>query len=261
MCIVSSVVKRDEVMETDKTIPEPSVYRSDDDIISAERIALIDAILSDIGVSESFVYASAPAGVREAPPEPHQASPVCHIVAGANGSGKSTFSLCFLPRYAACLDFVNPDLIAAGLSPLAPTHAALRAGKLVLERIAALSAGHRDFGFETTLSGRGYLSLLKALRASEYRLHLYYLWVPDCDLLVSRIRQRVASGGHAVPDQDVRRRRERSLQNLKDYADVMDKIRVFDTSEASPALVYEKNGAALVYDAARFARIQKDLCL
>ena len=85
--------------------------------------------------------------------------------------------------------------------------------------------------------------------------------IPECDLLVSRIRQRVASGGHAVPDQDVRRRRERSLQNLKGYADVMDKIRVFDTSEASPVLVYEKNGAALVYDAARFARIQKDLCL
>ena len=248
-------------METDKTLPYPSAHQAEEAYISAERIALIDAILSDIGVSKSFVFSSVTEGVREASSEPHQTSPVCHIVAGANGSGKSTFSLCFLPRYAACLEFVNPDLIAAGLSPLAPTHAALRAGKLVLERIGVLSAGRRDFGFETTLSGRGYLSLLKALRATGYRLHLYYLWAPDCDLLVSRIRQRVASGGHAVPDQDVRRRRERSLQNLKGYADVMDKVRVFDTSEAFPVLVFEKNGAALVYDEARFARIQKELDL
>jgi predicted ABC-type ATPase len=250
------------IMKTEKTTPYPFAHQAEETFISAERIALIDAILSDIGVPESFVSASAPEGiVRETPIEPGGVSPVCHIVAGANGSGKSTFSLCFLPRYAACLEFVNPDLIAAGLSPLAPTHAALRAGKLVLERIAALSAGHRDFGFETTLSGRGYLSVVKALRASGYRLHLYYLWTPGCDLLLSRIRQRVAAGGHTVPDQDVRRRRERSVENLKGYAEVMDKVRVFDNSEASPVLVYEKNGAALVYDEERFARIQKELGL
>jgi len=95
----------------------------------------------------------------------------------------------------------------------------------------------------------GYLSVLKTLHAIGYRLHLYYLWTPGCDLLFARIRQRVAAGGHTVPDQDVRRRRERSLQNLEDY------------SEASPVLVYENNGAALVYDEERFARIRKELGL
>lgn len=248
-------------MKSDKTLPYASSSQAEEDFILAERIALIDAILSDIGVPESFASASAPAGVREKQSELGKATPVCHIVAGANGSGKSTFSLCFLPRYAACLEFVNPDLIAAGLSPLAPTHAALKAGKLVLERIGTLSAGRKDFGFETTLSGRGYLSVLKTLHAIGYRLHLYYLWTPGCDLLFSRIRQRVAAGGHTVPDQDVRRRRERSLQNLEGYSEVMDKVRIFDNSEASPVLVYEKNGAALVYDEERFARIRKELGL
>lgn len=248
-------------MRTGKSTSYPSSHQQEETFISAERIALIDAILSDIGVPESFAPAVTVETVREPPDEPRRKPPFCHIVAGANGSGKSTFSLCFLPRYAACLEFVNPDLIAAGLSPLAPTHAAIKAGRLVLERIAALSAGRKDFGFETTLSGRGYLPLLRSLREIGYRLHLYYLWTPGCDLLLPRIRQRVAAGGHPVPDGDVRRRRERSLQNLKDYAAVMDKIRVFDNSESSPVLVCEKNGDAVTYDTGRFAQIRKELGL
>lgn len=249
-------------MRTGKTTPYPSGHQPEVAFISEERIALIDAILSDIGVPESLAPAASADSVREPQDKPRRpTTPVCHIVAGANGSGKSTFSLCFLPRYAACLEFVNPDLIAAGLSPLAPTHAALKAGKLVLERIGVLSAGLKDFGFETTLSGRGYLPLLKALREGGYRLHLYYLWTSGCALLLSRIRQRVAVGGHDVPEQDVRRRRERSLQNLKGYADVMNKVRVFDNSETAPVLVYEKNGDEFIYDTTRFARIKEELGL
>ncbi len=197
-----------------------------------------------------------PARVRETSAAAFRARrPVCHIVAGANGSGKSTFALHFLPHYAACSAFVNPDLIAAGLSPLDPAQAAVKAGRLVPERIAELSAGGRDFGFETTLSGRAYLIQLRALRTAGYALCLYYLWTEGCDLLLSRIRQRVLDGGHHVPGQDVRRRYERSLENLPAYAGLMDKIRLFDNSGPVPVLVYEKNGEARVHDEARFRRM------
>ena len=66
-------------------------------------------------------------------PTPH--APVCHLIAGPNGAGKSTFALEHLPALAKCTEFVNADLIAAGFSPLDPTRSALRAGRLVLERI------------------------------------------------------------------------------------------------------------------------------
>lgn len=56
------------------------------------------------------------------------------IIAGPNGAGKTTFAREFLRREAACPDFVNADLIAAGLSPLAPERAALRAGRLTMKR-------------------------------------------------------------------------------------------------------------------------------
>ncbi len=55
--------------------------------------------------------------------------PTVYIIAGPNGSGKTTFASEFLPRYADCLDFVNVDLIAGGLSPFDPGRAAIHAGR------------------------------------------------------------------------------------------------------------------------------------
>jgi predicted ABC-type ATPase len=190
-----------------------------------------------------------------------QKAPVCHIVAGANGSGKTTFALHFLPQYAACLEFVNPDLIAGGLSPFDPVRSAVKAGRLVLERIKELSDARRDFGFETTLSGRGYLVWLMTLKRAGYRIHLHYIWAPDGGFLTARIRQRVAAGGHFVPDADVVRRRERSLRLMKEYAALADKLCVFDNSGPAPFLVYEKNGDAVIHDAARFERVNREIGL
>ena len=84
---------------------------------------------------------------------------------------------------------------------------------------------------------------------------------PSCELLLSRIRQRIATGGHAVPDQDVRRRYDRSLKNLKTYTAIMDKIRIFDNSGMKPVLVYEKNDEAIVYDTVRFAQMKLEIAL
>ena len=76
---------------------------------------------------------------------------------GPNGAGKTTFARQFLPYYAECLEFVNADLIANGLSPFFPERAAIRAGRLMLQQIHLLADHGRDFGFETTLSGKTYV--------------------------------------------------------------------------------------------------------
>ena len=59
-----------------------------------------------------------------------------YIVAGPNGSGKTTFVRRFLPYYADCINFVNADLIATGLSPFLPDIAAIKAGKIMLDQIS-----------------------------------------------------------------------------------------------------------------------------
>ena len=83
--------------------------------------------------------------------------PTAYIVAGPNGAGKTTFARHLLPRYADCRNFVNADLIALGISPFAPETAAFRAARLLVNEIHNFARQNADFGFETTLSGRGHL--------------------------------------------------------------------------------------------------------
>ena len=70
----------------------------------------------------------------------------------------------FLPDFVKCREFLNADLIAAGLSPFAPETQNMRAGRLLLERIRELSKSTKDFGFETTLAGRMHVKLLADLK-------------------------------------------------------------------------------------------------
>ena len=87
--------------------------------------------------------------------------PEVYIIAGPNGAGKTTFARTFLPEEVGCLQFVNADMIASGLSPFDPTAAAVRAGRLMLAEIERLMNETTDFAFETTLSGRSWLQWFK----------------------------------------------------------------------------------------------------
>jgi predicted ABC-type ATPase len=84
--------------------------------------------------------------------------PTVYVIAGPNGAGKTTFASEYLPRFVNCPEFLNADLIVAGLSPFAPETQNVRAGRLLLERMDELADQRATFGFETTLSGRVYLS-------------------------------------------------------------------------------------------------------
>jgi predicted ABC-type ATPase len=90
--------------------------------------------------------------------------PTCWIIAGPNGAGKTTFALEYLPKVAGCTHFINADLIAAGLSPLAPERELVAASRILLQEIEERVAAAEDFAFETTLAGRGYLGLVERLQ-------------------------------------------------------------------------------------------------
>jgi predicted ABC-type ATPase len=186
--------------------------------------------------------------------------PNLYVVAGPNGAGKSTFARLFLPDYADCREFVNADLIAAGLSPFNPESLALQAGKLMLERIEILSQAGVDFGFETTLAGRGWVPLLQRLRERGYRLHLFFLWIPGPELALTRIEQRVRAGGHFIPEEVVRRRFARGLRNLfQIYAPIFDTCLIFDSSGNSPEMVMlNVADQHLVFDRELWGRIQEE---
>jgi len=169
-----------------------------------------------------------------------------YVVAGPNGAGKTTFAREFLPNYADCMDFVNADFIADGLSPFSPERAAIRAGKLMLEQICLFAGKNRDFGFETTLSGKTYVRLLKDLKDRGYRTHLFFLWLPSVDMALERIADRVRRGGHNIPVEVVRRRFKRGLPNLfQVYRPLLDFWAIIDNSTDIPKLVAFERGKEL----------------
>ena len=141
-------------------------------------------------------------------------SPQIYIIAGPNGVGKTTYARRFLPAEVQCLEFINADMIAQGLSPFAPERASVRAGRLMLARLDELLAARASFSFETTLSGRGYAALLRAARQAGYRIHLDFLWVPSLAATSSRVAQRVCKGGHDIPIEVQERRFFAGLRNL-----------------------------------------------
>lgn len=186
--------------------------------------------------------------------------PTCWIIAGPNGAGKTTFALEYLPQVAHCSRFVNADLIAAGLSPLAPERELLAASRLFLREIDACIAAREDFAFETTLAGRGYLKLVRRLRAEGWRVELIYLALPSMEMSKLRVAERVAHGGHDIPLADIERRFARSLAHLlDDFSHEVDACRCFMNGGPVPEPVFEQQGASRnIISSAHYAHLQRE---
>jgi predicted ABC-type ATPase len=101
------------------------------------------------------------------------------IIAGSNGSGKSTATPILLQETAHIHDFVNADIIAQGLSAFQPEKAAIQAGRIMLDRIKTLANEKKNFAFETTLASRTFSTWIKGLKEKGYKFHLVFLWLKN----------------------------------------------------------------------------------
>ena len=156
------------------------------------------------------------------------------VVAGPNGAGKSTTAPSLLRDTLEVAEFVNADTIAVGLSAFQPETVAVTAGRIMLRRMRQLARARLNFAFETTLAGRSLALWIAGLKRGGFRVHLLYLWLESADLAVSRVAERVRSGGHDVPEAIIRRRYAKGLQNLFElYMALADTWQVFDNSHAT----------------------------
>ena len=101
-----------------------------------------------------------------------------------------------------------------------------------------------DFSFETTLSGRGYLRLIKQLKSDGWHVELIYLALPNVEMSKLRVLERVEHGGHNIPVKDIERRFPRSLSNLLDcYSAETNYTRCFFNQDKIPELIFEQKGS------------------
>ena len=182
------------------------------------------------------------------------------IIGGPNGAGKTAAAQLLVPKGLEILEFVNADEIARGLSPFNSQHAALAAGRLMLERIRELVRNQQSFAFETTCSGRTHIPMLRRCKADGWRVTLVYLWLPSPEAALDRVARRVREGGHGIPGDVVVRRYWAGLSNLRLlYLPLADVAVIYDNSDGHRALIAERlpKGSLAVHDADRWAAIER----
>ena len=169
------------------------------------------------------------------------------VIAGPNGAGKTTVAPLLVRGVLGVTEFVNADTIGHGLSAFNPQSAAVTAGRLMLKRVKELADRHVSFAFETTLASRPFAPWPKNLTAGGYSLNMVFLWLPNADFAVARVADRVAFGGHDVPEEVVRRRYSRGMRNLFELCRPLPSTwRMYDTSrEPPPRLLAAGRGSSV----------------
>lgn len=144
---------------------------------------------------------------------------------------------------------INPDLLTARLAAdegMAVADANLAAVMRIETWLNASINVHQTIGVETVLSTGKYRSLVEQAKRLGYEVCLVYVFVKSVEIQIERIRLRVSKGGHHVPEDKVRSRRARSLEQLRWFFRQADRAWIFDNSTSEPNLVVVREGAAMV---------------
>lgn len=180
--------------------------------------------------------------------------PVFLIVAGPNGSGKSSsYNDTEVERAGRTIWIVNPDLltlrvhVAEGLPMGEANLAAVRRIEAWLE---ASMEVHKSVGVETVLSTGKYRRLVTKAKSLGFSVWLVYVLLDTPERNIERVRLRVAKGGHDVPDDKVRSRYQRSLEQFPWFLEQADSAWIYDNSGGQPRRIGEKSEGVVTLDEA-----------
>jgi predicted ABC-type ATPase len=186
--------------------------------------------------------------MQPTPRKPEQ--PVLWLIAGPNGCGKSSFyNHTDIEGWGGSVWIINPDLLTQRIveqEGLDVAAANLQAVQRIETWLFDSLDVHQTVGVETVLSTGKYRPLVAQAKVRGFEVRLVYVLVRNADIQVERIRLRVAEGGHHVPEEKTRARRERSFRQLVWFLEQADRAWVYDNSTAEPELLMEKRGDALL---------------
>ena len=136
---------------------------------------------------------------------------------------------------------MNADEIARGLSPFQPENVAIQACKIMLSRIEELLIRHVDFAIETTLTTKSYLITIKRAQQIGYKVTLLFFWLNDVELAIERVAVRVQEGGHYIPEEVIRRRYKKGIENVNSFIAICDYWMLIDNSLGIMEFIAEGN--------------------
>lgn len=184
--------------------------------------------------------------------------PRLYIISGCNGAGKTTASYSLLPEMLDCSEFVNSDEFAKGLSPFNPEKASIQASRYMLLKIRYLLKKQRDFAVETTLATRTLLKTAKMAQSAGYSVTLLYFWLNSPELAIERVKARVETGGHNIPEETIRRRYNVGIDYFFHYyAPICERWILADNSQIPFRVIAEgsKNDVINIRDEETYAKI------
>ncbi|MSR57965.1 MAG: hypothetical protein EXS05_09855 [Planctomycetaceae bacterium] len=152
--------------------------------------------------------------------------PIIVAIAGPNGAGKTTFFYAHLA--SAGLRFVNADVLADELAT-----APYAAARLAASLRQALVQRRESFVFETVFSDPvgDKLAFLEETARCGYEVVLCYIGLSSARQSSERVAMRVSQGGHDVPDEKLRSRFPRTLDNLREAIVRLPHVLVYDNSD------------------------------
>lgn len=186
--------------------------------------------------------------------------PRMYIISGCNGAGKTTASYTLLPEMLECREFVNSDEFAKSLSPFDPSAASISASRYMLMKIKYLLSRNLDFSIETTLATRSLVNIIRQAHEQGYHITILYFWLNSPDLAVRRVKDRVAAGGHNIPEETIRRRYYMGISYFfKTYVPLCDRWVLADNSTTPFSVIAEGSGAVLMIKDNEKYRMIKEL--
>jgi predicted ABC-type ATPase len=186
--------------------------------------------------------------------------PILYIIAGPNGAGKTTSAESMLPGVLNCIEFVNADFIARGISPYNPESVAIQAGRIMINRMNELKNSRVDFVVETTLSTLSYANFIRECKLNGYIITLVFVWLNHPDMAKDRVKQRVEKGGHNIPENVIERRYYKGLKNLnKIFLPLCDEWVITDNSDDVMEIVAKKDKLEIkVFNSTKYKLICHD---
>lgn len=150
------------------------------------------------------------------------------VLAGGNGAGKSTFHALYLqPRGVRLL---NADVIAKAISPEKPESVSYEAASHAERLRRDLLHKGVSFCFETVFSHESKIDFIASAKSLGYEIILVYIHLDNPDINEARVRQRVSEGGHNVPNEKIRDRIPRTINNITQAILLFDEARLLDNS-------------------------------